>query len=168
MKKNYRTSIVTLALTVLLAGSCTSSDAGLFRNRGGASRHAANRNNGYSSSSVESSPYNKTGRPLTRLGEERIVRMHERDALVAARTGKPVEEVTEKRARRLEAFSAGVSGLGAGLSGAADSFDYSSSTINTFDTSSALPSNFSQQMNMNSFNLNYSTNADHAPVTGGF
>ena len=167
MKKNYSTSIVTLALVVLVAGSCTSSHAGLFKNRGGMSGRAANRNQGYSSS-VESSPYNRSGRPLTRLGENRIVRMHEQDARVAARTGKPVEEVTEKRARRLEAFSAGVSGLGAGLSGAADSFDYSSSTINTFDTSSALPSNFSQQMNMNSFNLNYSTNADHAPVTGGF
>jgi hypothetical protein len=164
MMKNYSTFIVTLALTFLMAGSCTSSNAGLFKGRGGASGNAANRHNGYSSPNVESSPYNRTGRPLTRLGQNRIARMHEQDARVASRTGKPVEEVTEKRVRRLEVFGAALGGTGAGLSATADAFDYSSPTINTFDSSPSLPSNFSQQMNWNSFNLNYSTNPSHASV----
>jgi len=165
MKSSTVLRIVAVALTVCINIDGSSSEAEAFGNRGrtsrGSSRQSADRQ---SSSSFQSSPYNPSGGRLTRFGENWIARKQEQDVRTAQRTGKPVEQVMQKRIHRIEMFGAAVGGLGAGLSAGASQMNFSSPTSAGPYRSSQLPSNFSQQSNWNSYNRTYSTNPYHAPV----
>ena len=159
--KFFTACVTLIALTVASAET----NAQLFKKR--AARNAQPRA-GYSSSqpiSVHNNPYNPTGRPLGKIGTNKTERFIEKDTRVAERTGKSVNEVSERRVRRIETFAAILGGAGAGLSGAADALSYSSPPpITTGGRSSALPSNFSQKLQWEAFNRSYSTNPWHAPV----
>ena len=159
--KFFTACVTLIALTVASAET----NAQLFKKR--AARNAQPRAT-YSRSqpvSVQNSPYNTTGRQLGKLGIRKTEKMIEKDTRVAERTGQSVHDVAEKRIRRIETFAAILGGAGAGLSGAADALSYSSpAPITTGGRSSALQSNFSQQMQWNAYNRSYSTNPWHAHV----
>ncbi len=145
-----RTVVVAAVLSCL---SLTAAEGGPFRNR----RDAVQRR--------PASQHSQSYTPHTRMGQRRQARVDARDTRVAERTGRTVDEVRQKRIRRLETLGAILGGAGAGLSGAASTMDFSTPTVDPFDTSSStLPSNFSNRMQWNSFNRNYSTNPWHAPV----
>ncbi|APZ92602.1 hypothetical protein [Fuerstiella marisgermanici] len=148
-----RTVVVVAVLSCL---SLTAAEGGPFRNR----RNAVQRR--------PASQHHQSYTPRTRMGQRRQARVDARDTRdtrVAERTGRTVDEVRQKRIRRLETLGAILGGAGAGLSGAASTMDFSTPTVEPFGTSSSsLPSNFSNRMQMNSFNRNYSTNLWHAPV----
>ena len=146
MKNFIANSAFTCAYVMLIGLSFATVEAGRFGRR--------------QPTNLDSSPYNKTGQPLTRFGYRWVERKHEQDARVAQRTGKSVDEVTAKRLRRLEMFGAAVEGLGAGLGAAADSMNYSQPST----YSSGSSTNYSRYSNWGSFNRNYSRNPDHAPV----
>ncbi len=112
-----------------------------------------NRNQRRNSSSV-------TRRNVTRktFGHRISARHAEREQRAIARLG--IEKYEKKKAfwNTVATLAAGAA---EGVSSSASSWNYTSPT-----SSYSLPSNFSNQMQMNSFNRSYSTNPSHAPVYG--
>lgn len=70
-------------------------------------------------------------------------------------------EKFERRRAFWQAFAAGMAGAADGASNSLNTWNYSSPGSSTY-----LNSNLGNQMQWNSFNRNYSTNPDHAPVSG--
>jgi hypothetical protein len=161
-------TLKTLAFALILVVCTSELQAQLFKGRAerrGQSDSGRPSGGVRSAASSNASPYNPTGQPLTRLNSRWIEKKEQQDARVAARTGQSVTEVGEKRMKRIQTFTAVLSGAGAGLSGAATALDYSAPTTIVPGRNSSLPSNFSQQAQWNAYNRSYSTNPSHAPVT---
>lgn len=158
----------TLIVAFTLCLTMDSTEAQLFRRRG--SRNAGSmipnrvsRGNALQQQHFNS-PYNRGGRPLTKIGARWVERKHEQDARVAARTGKPVQEIMEKRIRRIDNFSAAMVGLAGGMSAAAGAISYSPTPITQPGSTFSAPS--SAQMQWSAYNSSYSTNPWHAPAVG--
>lgn len=166
-KSNRFESMKTLLLlTVVVFGTTSITEAGLFSRNRSTGRQQDTRGPVSSSQSFnpDTSANNQTGRPLTRIGERRVERKHAQDLKVAERTGQSWQDVEEKRVRRINTFVTILGAAGSGLSGAAEGMNYSRPTVGP--TQSGLRSNFLGSSRMDAFNRTYSINPDHAPVTG--
>ena len=158
----------TLFVAITLCLTPDSADAQLFKRRGSRSSASMIQNRVDRGNPLQqqhfNSPYNRTGRPLTKIGARWVDRKHQQDAQVAARTGKPVQEIMEKRIRRIDNFSAAMVGLAGGVSAAAGAVSYSPTPTTQLGSGSSIPS--ASQMQWNTFNRSYSTNPWHAPAVG--
>ena len=107
------------------------------------------------------------GGMFSRMQARTQQRWDNRNQQISMRTGRSVEQVDARRTRRVQILGAVLGGLGDGLSGYASIMNYTSPAIQPYrSNSSVLPSNFSQQMQWRSYNLNYSRNQWHAPANG--
>ncbi|QDV48177.1 hypothetical protein [Gimesia fumaroli] len=118
--------------------SATPAEAGIFKNRrqGGSRGHVSRK----ARRGTFASRYaEREQRAIDRLGIEKF----------------------EKRRAFWHAFADGLSGAADGASSSLNNWNYSNSNSSYYRSP-----NFSNQLQWNNFNRNYSTNPDHAPVYG--
>jgi sugar (pentulose or hexulose) kinase len=119
------------------------------------------------SAAVQPNAYNPEGTGLRPLRRAQVERWLRDDAKRAERTGKSMQEVAADRIRRQEVAVAILTGVAAGLSGASAAMNTATAVEpNSTSRTGSGVSAYQQQLRAERaiFNLNYSTNPNHAPV----
>ena len=159
----YKTLVTAAVFTVVVFAGSTDAKAQIFRSRNGPGMFQRLE---IPSDGFINSPYNPTGRPLRGFQARWVARRNVWDARISQRTGRPVEQVAQRRIRRIEFLAAAASGIGQGLSSIDTTSSFGNSSYGSSTSGSRLASNTSLQLQRQSFNRNYSSNPDHRSVYG--